>query len=153
MEITITKGENRNTLTCKRKDGTFTSVNLGPNTPIHDIAHYVVEKEFKLKNGFFGMINSGMTIEELSNKEIIRNLGCDTWLSEIMTRNLQALGSGAAKPEQFIALINWEAQNINGLKIPTMNLKRIEKMKSEFDILCKKWNLITENKSLTMNFD
>lgn len=153
MEILITKGKNRNTLTCKRTDGTSTSLNLGPDIPNHDIAHYIVEKEFKLENGFYGKIKSGMTIEELSDKEIIKNLGAETWLSEIMARNLQSIGSGAAKTEQFIELINWEAQNISGIEVPDMNLTDIERMKSEFDKLCGKWNLIPENGQLKLNFE
>jgi len=153
MEIIITKGKTRNTLTCKRKDGTLTTINLGPNIPNHDIAHYVVEKEFNLENGFYGKVKSGMTIEELSNKEIIRNLGPETWLSEIMARNLQSIGSGAAKTEEFIELINWEAQSITGIRVPSMNSTDIEKMKSEFDQLCEKWYLIPENGELKLIFE
>ena len=153
MEIIIVKGKNRNTLTCKRKDGTLTSFNLGPDIPNHDIAHYVVEKEFNLENGFYGKIKSGMAIEELSDKKIIENLGPETWLSEIMARNLQSIGSGAAKTEQFNELINWEAQYISGIKVPNMNLKDIEKMKSKFDELCKMWDSIPENGSLKLIFE
>jgi len=153
MEIILTKGKNRNTLTCKRKNGSLTSVNLGPDIPNHDIAHYVVEKQLNLQNGFYGKIKSGMTIEELSDKEIIKNLDSETWLSEIMARNLQAIGSGAAKTEQFIELINWEAQNINGIKVPNMNLTEIKKMKMDFDKLCEEWNLIPENGDLKLIFE
>ena len=152
MEIIITKGKNRNTLTCKRKNGTITSVNIGPDIPNHDIAHYVVEKEFKLEKGFYGMVKSGMTIEQLSDKEIIKNLDSETWLSEIMARNLQSIGSGAAKTEQFVELINWEALNISEIKIPNMNLTDIGKMKVEFDQLCEKWNLMPENGELKLVF-
>ena len=150
MEIIITKGKNRNTLTCKRKDGTLSSVSLGPDIPNHDIAHYVVEKEFKMVKGFYGKVKSGMTIEELSDKEIIRNLGSETWLSEIMARNLQSLGSAAVTTEQFIEIINWEAQNLSGIRVPNMNLRDIEKIKSKFDKLCEKWNLIPENGELKL---
>ena len=153
MEIIITKGKNRNMLTCKRKDGTLTSANLGTSIPNHDIAHYIVEKEFKIENGFYGKLKSGMTIEELSNKEIIKNLDSETWLSEIMARNHQAIGSGAAKTKEFIQLIHWEAQNIEGVKVPNMNLTDIKKMKSDFDQLCKKWNLISENGELRLIFE
>jgi len=132
MEIIITKGKNRNILTCKRKNGSLTSVNLGPDLPNHDIAHYVVEKQFNLQNGFYGKIKSGMTIEGLSDKEIIKNLDSETWLSEIMARNLQSIGSGAGRIEQFIELINWEAQNIKGIQVPTMSLTEIKKMKMDF---------------------
>ncbi len=153
MKIIITKGKTRNTLTCKRKDGTLTSINLGPNIPNHDIAHYVVEKQFKLKNGFYEKVKSGNTIEELSDKKIIQNLGSETWLSEIMARNLQSIVSGAAKTEQYIELVNWEAKNISEIKVPIMNLTDIEKMKSQFDQLCEKWNLIPENGELKLIFE
>ncbi|WP_027392256.1 hypothetical protein [Aquimarina latercula] len=152
MEIIIAKGKNRNMLTCKRENGTSTSVNLGPEIPNHDIAHYVVETRFNLRDGFYGKIQSGMTIQELSDKEVIKSLGAETWLSEIMARNLQSIGSGAAKTEEFIELINWEAQNINGIKVPKMNLADIEKIKEDFDQLCKEWDLIAENGELKLKF-
>lgn len=152
MEIIITKGKNRNTLTCKRKDGSMTSQNLGPDFPNHDIAHYIVEKKFKLKNEFYGKIKSGMTITELSDKEIIKKLGAETWLSEIMSRNLQSVGSGAATIDQYLELVNWEAESIRGIKIPIMDLIDIKKMKRDFDQLCEEWNLISENGQLRLEF-
>lgn len=152
MEIRITKGKNRNTLTCIRLDKTSTSINLGPDIPNHDIAHYVVENTFKLENGFYGKIKLGMTIEELSDKEIIKNLDSETWLSEILARNLQSISSGAVKTEEFIELIHWEAKNINGIKIPNINLTDVKKMKTEFSLLCEKWDSIPENETLTLIF-
>jgi len=152
MEIIITKGKNRNILTCLRTDGSLTSENLGPDIPNHDIAHYVVETKFKMTNGFYGKIKLGMSISELSDKEIIKKLDSETWLSEIMARNLQSIGSGAATVEQYIELVKWEAENINGIKIPNMNLKEIKEMKKTFDSLCEKWNLISENEQLKLTF-
>ncbi|SEL37552.1 hypothetical protein SAMN04487910_2275 [Aquimarina amphilecti] len=139
-------------LTCVREDGTSTSVNLGPDIPNHDIAHYVIEKRFNLRDGFYGKVKSGMTIETLSDKNVIKNLGPETWLSEIMARNLQSIGSGAAKTKEFIELINWEAEKIDGIKIPKMNLTDIEKIKEDFDQLCKEWDLIPENGELKLTF-
>ncbi len=152
MEIIIKRGSNRNTLTCKRKDGTATTLNLGPDLPNHDMAHYVVEKHFNLKNGFYGMIKSGMTIEELSDKEIIKNLGPETWLAEIMTRNLQAISSGSSTINEYIKLVEWEASTMKGIKLPQMNLGDIEKMKVDYDLLCKKWEMIPEHEELKLIF-
>ncbi|WP_299901964.1 hypothetical protein [uncultured Aquimarina sp.] len=152
MEILITKGKNRNTLTCKRNDGTWTSINLGPDIPNHDLAHYVVEKEFDLQHGFYGKIKSGMTIEQLSDKEIIKTLEAETWLSEIMARNLQAIGSGASNTDQFIQLTEWEARNMDGISIPHMKLSQIEKMKIDFDQLCKQWDEIPQQGTLQLFF-
>ncbi|MBU3012702.1 hypothetical protein KO506_14910 [Polaribacter vadi] len=152
MEIIITKGKNRSTLSCKRKDGSITSQNLGPDFPNHDIAHYIVEKKFKLENGFYGKIKSGKTIVELSDKEIIKTFGAETWLSEIMARNLQAIGAGAVNIKEYIELIIWEAKNMNGIKVPEMLLSDIKNMKQDFDKLCKDWNSMSENEQLRLNF-
>lgn len=152
MEITITKGKNRNSLTCKRKDGSFSTINLGPNVPDHDLAHFVVEQEFNLKMGFFGNIKSGKTIQELSDPEIILSLPAETWLSEILARNLQSLASGAVKVEEFSQIIEWEAQNIKNLKTPKITLEEVIKMKTQFDNLCKQWDLIGLNEKIKLEF-
>jgi hypothetical protein len=152
MKITITKGKNRNMLTCERKDGSKTSAAIGADIPNHDIAHFVVETKFKLENGFYGKIKSGMTIAELSNKEVIKNLGMETWLSEIMARNLQSISSGASTIEQYIELVNWETKIINGIEMPNLNLTIVEEIKSDFEQLCKKWNSIPENGQLNLVF-
>ena len=153
MEIILKKGLLRNTLTCKRKNGSFTSANLGRDIPNHDIAHYVVERYFKIQGGFFGTIKSGKTIAELSDPEEIKNLGPETWLSEIMARNLQAIGSGTASIEQYSDLIRWEVTSMKGIQIPTINLTDIEEMKSDFKMLCKKWDALLENEELNLIFD
>ena len=152
MEIIIKKGKNRNTLICRRKDGTQTSVNLDKDIPNHDLAHYVVEKQFKLKKGFYGKIRLGMTIEELSDKEVIRSLDAETWLSEIMARNLQSISSGAVKVEEFIVLVNMEAENNKSIELPEMNIEDVKKMKHQFEELCEEWSMIPESGALELIF-
>lgn len=152
MEIIITKGKDRNTLTCKRNNNTSTSYSLGPDLPNHDIAHYVVEKKFDLQKGFYGNIKSGMSIEELSDKEIIKDLDPEALLAEIMTRNLQAIGSGAADVDQYINLAQWEADTLNNVRVPEMTSTDIENIKTEFNQLCNEWDLIPENGKLQLTF-
>ena len=152
MEIIITKGKDRNTLTCKRNNNTSTSYSLGPDLPNHDIAHYVVEKKFDLQKGFYGNIKSGMSIEELSDKEIIKGLDPEALLAEIMTRNLQAIGSGAADVDQYITLVQWEADTLNNVQVPEMTSADIENIKTEFNQLCNEWDLIPENGKLQLTF-
>ncbi|MEE9364502.1 MAG: hypothetical protein V3U92_18025 [Cellulophaga sp.] len=65
-------------MTCKRQDGSVTSVSLGPNVANHDLAHYIAENKFKLKNGFFGNIKAGKSIADLYNSELIQDLPPDT---------------------------------------------------------------------------
>jgi len=69
-----------------------------------------------------------------------------------MSRNLQSIGSGSATIEEFIELVKWEAQSIEGIQIPDMKLADIEKVKREFDQLCKKWETISESEILKLVF-
>ncbi|WP_420574239.1 hypothetical protein [Kordia sp.] len=152
MEIILTKGEQRNTLLCKRNDGTFTSANLGPEIPNHDIAHFVVEKKFHLTKGFYGNIASGMTIADLSDKDFIKNLDTESWLAEIMTRNLQSLGNETTSIEEYPELITWEASSMENIQVPMMSLTQIKELKSEYLQLCSQWNSIPKNGQLLLHF-
>lgn len=153
MKIILLKGKNRNTLSCIREDGTLTRANLGPGIPNHDIAHYVVETNFNLKNGFFGKIKSGMSIEDLSDKEIIAKLESETWLSEILARNLQSIGSGAVKADEFIKLVYLESQNGKRIEVPNMTFADVQKMIGVFNQLCQEWKSIPENENLNLIVD
>ncbi|HMR43671.1 MAG TPA: hypothetical protein PKC40_07555 [Saprospiraceae bacterium] len=152
MEIQITKRAGRNILTCKRADGTFTSEALGPDFPNHDIAHFVVETHFKLEGGFYGKIKSGMSIQELSDKEVIRRLGAEAWLSEVLSRNLQVLGAGGCSISEYIELVNWEAGIMQNIRIPEISAEEVEKMKTHFDELCKRWDELKEDEKLVLEF-
>jgi hypothetical protein len=109
-----------------------------------------VENKFKLKEGFFGNIKASKTIAELSNTELIKDLSPETWLSEILARNLQSLGSSALEIEQFAEIVTWESEKINGIKVPKMNFEDVSEMKQDFDNLCEKWNLIRESQELKL---
>ncbi|WP_165944060.1 hypothetical protein, partial [Aquimarina spinulae] len=140
-----------NVLSCIREDGSITSTGLGPDLPNHDMAHFVVESYFGLKQGFYGMIKSGMTIEDLSNKEIIKTLGKESWLAEILARNLQALGSGSSTIEEFISLVTWET-NTMSIQPPKMKLSDVKKIKFSFDVLCKQWKQLSDQDRLSLMF-
>ena len=93
-----------------------------------------------------------MTIKELSDPEIIKTLGPESWLAEIMARNLQAMGSEAANPEQYLELIQWEADNMKGIKVPNMTSEDVEAMAAEYNRLCADWDILLENESLELVF-
>lgn len=93
-----------------------------------------------------------MTIAQLSDKNVIKTLDSQTWLSEIMARNLQSIASGAAYNEEFITLVQSEAKCIEGIQIPNMDLADINAMKLEFDKLCRQWKLLPENGELKLQF-
>ena len=152
MKIEITRQTGRSRLTCRREDGSFTSENLGPDFPIHDLAHYVVETKFDLPDGFYGHIRSGMSIQELSDKAVIKKLGMGSWLAEILTRNLQALTSGACRPEEYLELVEWEIASMGEVDIPAMSLPDILEMKAQLEALAVRWDRLRDGETLTLNF-
>lgn len=86
MRIRITKEHGGNRLICKRRNGTYTQNAVGASLPYHDLAHYVVERELHLEQGFFGLINEGYTIAQLGGAAIIRTLPPVALAAEVLAR-------------------------------------------------------------------
>ena len=140
MDIKIIKGENRNRLICGRKDGNTEIADLGPRLPFHDIAHYVVERELSMRNGFYGNIFSGHSVQQLSSKEVINRLPVESAVAEIITRALQSLSTGACSVEQFVPIIQKEFE-LYGIEWPlNLSLHQIKQMLSDYHALLQKWN-------------
>jgi hypothetical protein len=51
---------------------------LGPGLPHHDLAHFVVERRWNLRAGFFRNIAGGYSFAQLSDKDVIKKLGAQS---------------------------------------------------------------------------
>ena len=152
MEIKITKKHNRNQLICIRPNGTTVHSNLGPKLPFHDIAHFVVESNLNLSSGFYGNILNGYSVEQLSDKQIIKTLGAQTWFTEITTRALQSLSSGSCTVEQFPILINTELQQFSINYDFNFTQTIISQMLAGYQQLMQQWQALSEGETLNLNF-
>jgi hypothetical protein len=152
MRIRITRKGTRNQLACVRSDGTHVVADLGPNLPYHDLAHFVVEREFRLQHGFFGNIARGYSPAQLSDKGVILSLGAEPYRAEILARGLGALATGACESEQFEELVNAELSllGVSSMRIPTQVR---EAMMLEFKSLGDKYACLQEGESLHLEFD
>src|SRR5262245_54949296 len=151
MRITITKKGHRNLLRCMRDDGTSMVAELGPGLPHHDLAHYVVERKLGLGGGFFGKIAEGYTVAQLSDKEIIKTLGAETLIAEVVARALQSLSSGACTAAQFAQLVNAE---LSHWKISALVFKQdtIAEMLAEFQALLERYSALKSGEFLELQF-
>jgi hypothetical protein len=151
MNITMTKKESRNLLKCVRDDGTSMTAELGPGLPHHDLAHYVVERKLGLTGGFFGKIAEGYTVAQLSDKDIIKTLGAQTLIAEVVARALQSLSSGACAFDQFIELINAE---LGQWRIAALDMEpqTIAEMSDEFQLLLGRYLAVQNNESIELHF-
>ncbi len=152
LRIRMTRNGHRNLLACTRPDGTSLFTDIGPGLPHHDLAHYIVERRFGLQEGFFGNIARGYTFAQLSDKEVIKRLGPESLVAEILARALQSLVSGACGREQFEELVAAEfAQwDIPRLAIP---LATVNAMAEEFRGVLARFAALTDRESMTLDFN
>jgi hypothetical protein len=153
MRVRITKRERRNQLVCVRADGSRTSADLGPGLPYHDLAHYVVERRFGLRKGFFGNIAAGYTIEALSDKEVIKSLGSESMVAEILARALGSVATGACRPDQFSLLVNEELANLGVARLENIRPAGVLEMLEEFQDLAARYQSLSRGDSLDLVFD
>jgi hypothetical protein len=152
MLIKLSRSGTRNRLTCVRADGTFTQSDLGPRVPFHDLAHFVAEKNLNIREGFFGNIQRGFSVEELSSKEVILSLGPESRISEVLARTLQLLGSGACAKEEFAQLINAELQIYGIPHTLELNTEIIDAMEAEYRALIGEWNAVNDGGTLDVEW-
>ena len=153
MKITITRKNHRNQLVCERDDGSRTIANLGPSLPYHDLAHYVAERTFGLTGGFFAGIAAGHTISELSDADVIRTLGPESWQAEVLARGLGSLVTGACKPDQFDALVNSELRHMGVETISGLNHGVAESLLQQYQDLIESYRRLGEGDSIELQFD
>ena len=152
MKITLTKKAGRTQLACQRADGSVELVSLGPQTPYHDLAHFVVERKLGLKKGFFGYVREGYSIEALSQKEVIRTLDPEAWQAEILTRALGSLATGACTYEQFSELVNTELIQFKWPTVDNLNIELIREMHTEFTSLVSLFEGLEDGESMSLEF-
>ena len=148
MRIKITKEHDGHRLICTRRNGTSTQGAIGPKLPHHDLAHYVVERELHLDQGFFGLINEGYSIERLSDPEVIRTLPPQAMEAEVLTRNLQGLSNGAVAQSDFIASV--EAELPRAPKGLTDEV--ITRMLQTYVTLLNSWEHVEEGSALELRW-
>lgn len=153
MIIRIVNKNNRSLLVCIRDNGTTEISNIGPALSFHDIAHYVVEKTMGIRKGFYGNINDGYSVSQLSDKTIIQTLTVESTTSEIITRALQSLAGGAFTISQVTELVRQEFQVLHIDYPLTLNEEKIASMLSEYTILINQWKNLKEGEALAIEFD
>jgi hypothetical protein len=152
LRIRITRNGHRNSLSCMRADGTSVFTDIGPGLPHHDLAHYVAERRFGFKEGFFGNIARGFTPAQLSDKEVIKGLGPESLAAEILARALQSLVSGACSREQLQELVDAEFLQW-GIPRIAIDLAAVDAMAGEFSDLLQRFAALEDRQSMTLDFD
>jgi hypothetical protein len=152
MNIKISKRGRRNEMHCVRLDGSYEVADLGPGLPHHDLAHFVVERQWNLRQGFYGNIADGYTFAQLSDKEVIKRLGSQSAQAEVLARALGSLFTGACTEEQFAPLVNTELEQWQVPVVP-VNPATVRSAAAEFASLVARFEALRQGESLELRFE
>jgi hypothetical protein len=152
MNIKISKRGRRNEMRCVRMDGSYEVADLGPGLPHHDLAHFVVERRWNLRQGFYGNIADGHTFAQLSDKEVIKRLGAQSAQAEVLSRALGSLFTGACTEEQFAPLVNTELEQWQ-LPLVPVNPAMVGSAATEFASVIARFNALHDGESLELQFE
>jgi hypothetical protein len=148
MRIRITKEHGRHRLICTRRNGSHTQGGVGPGLPYHDLAHFVVENELHLTQGFFGLIDEGYSIEELGDKAVIRTLPAEAFVAEVLARNLQGLSNGAVAQSDAVAAIEAEL----GHRPKGLTTEVLQGMLATYIQLLNTWEQVSDGSALELRW-
>ena len=153
MHVRIIKREHRNELVCVRDDGTRTMAHLGPRLPYHDLAHYVVERQFGLRRGFYGNIAAGYSIDALGEKDVIKSLSSESWIAEILARALTSLATGSCRSDQFASLVNEELAHLGIARLNDISEAVVREMITEYRGLASRYESLSNGASIHLAFE
>jgi hypothetical protein len=148
MQIRLKKGPLRHRLGCRRPDGTWTEVDVGPQLPAHDLAHYVAERALGMEGGFFGLVASGMALPEIYDPRTLPESVARTLsVAELWARALGAASMGSCSPQEMRALILAEQPD---QLVPSD--AALEAMSSRMGELLSAWEALAPGEELVLDW-
>jgi hypothetical protein len=156
MEIRFLKKENdRHVITCTRKDGTSTWMNLDSFFLRHDLLHYAVETTMQFKSAFYGMIANGISITDFELPKEQRNIEFseEALLAEHIV-NLIMVESREGKFDDFDTKLRESLnQNKYFLNVALLTGEQPELIHAKYDLLIQQWNSLRTGENITLHFE
>ncbi len=140
-------------LMCVRPDGTATATKVGTLVAYHDLAHIVVELKGGFQNGFFRLVEQGYSLESLSEPSVVKNLGRESLVIEVLVRGLGAMLMGACKPNEYESLVREELGEIYDEVELNLTEHIAREWLSAYEVLIAKWESLGETETLVMEFN
>jgi hypothetical protein len=141
-----------------REDGSSTSGSIGPPNgygPVHDLAHYVVERTLGLDEGFLGLVASGWEIADFEVKGTARRLPLDAILAEVAAGELsrQAMMWQWSSAEDYTWAVETTVRRSQpDYALPAITHDTFEAMRVELLQLRQRWNELAAGETLELAF-
>lgn len=122
MRILLQKGiDAPDRLTCHRDDGSIYTTELSLRSVYHDLAHYVVERQLGIQDGFWGILASGHTLEEyaLPNAERTFQISPTGYQAEFLATLVQSAVPNGVLSMAYVEMLQ-TASAASGLPFPDL---------------------------------
>lgn len=145
-------------LTLVRADGSSTSGAIGPPDgygPVHDLAHFVVERSLGLSKGFLGLVASGWEIRDFEVKGTAKTLPAEAILAEVAAGEMsrQAMMWQWSSAEDYVWAVETTVQKSQpNYALPTITDDMFEAMRVELLGLRQRWNQLAPGETLELSF-
>ena len=145
-------------LVLTREDGSFTAGPIGPARgygPVHDLAHYVVERTLALSEGFLGLVASGWEIGDFEVKGTAKRLPDEAAYAEAAAGALsrEEMMRQPTSVEEFVwGVESWLRPQRPGYEPPALDAATLEAMRAELAELRRRWNALAPGESLELPF-
>lgn len=106
-----------------------------------------------MTGGFFGNIESGYSIEDLSDKEVIETLGEEAMQAEVVARAIGSLATGACRAEQFEFLVNSELLHLEMARLDGLSEQLAQRLLREFNELIEAYTDLVDGESMALEID
>ena len=155
MIIHLRKGnDGPDTLTCVRKDGSITKDELQPRSVYHELAHYAVESSLGFTDGFFGMIEKGLQIEEyeLENQDRKIEYSPESYHAEFLASLIQSAVALGKIDMTYVEFMKAGAKDW-ALSFPELPEPEVlEAIRVKAATLTAEWEALPPDAELTLEF-
>jgi len=141
-----------------REDGSSTSGAIGPPQgygPVHDLAHYVVERTLGLTQGFLGLVASGWEIRDFEVKGAAKRLPGEAVFAESAAGELSrqaVMWQWSSAEEYHWAVETYMRQARPDYAMPDISESTFEGMRGELLQLRQRWNELPSGGTLELQF-
>lgn len=141
----------RASLTCRRPDGTATWSRVHSFFPLHDLAHFAVESELGLRQGFFGLIASGWNLEDFTQPGAAARLPAEGLMAENLVGAVERLGDDLSETE-FSAVLT---DSLTAQELPPFRLVAAHELaviRTKRAALIAQWRALPIGETLHLEF-
>jgi hypothetical protein len=155
MQIRLKKGrDGPDSLACVREDGTSTWKRLQRGIAFHDLAHYAVETELGIADGFFGLVESGWTMDELVAAEERASIPPGAMWVEFVVNQLMTEGASGefSDEDEFHDTLVRSAAKVGVAAPRKLESEELARVRAQIVAVVGRWRSLPVGETLELPF-